>query len=143
MAELRAAASTGSTADQLWSAITDWPGQSRWIPLTRARKVGGPDGVGARIDAWTGVGRLGFVDTMVVEVWRPPHELVLRHTGRVVRGRAGFSIAPTPAGSRLVWWEQIELPLGALGRILWPVAAPFAAAVLRRSLRRVAAIAAE
>lgn len=141
MAEVRAATEAAATAEQLWRVATDWPGQSRWIPLTRARTVAGPDGVGARIEAWTGVGRVGFLDPMVIEVWEPPHRLVLRHTGRVVRGRAGFDIASTPTGSRLVWWEHVVPPLGAVGRVLWPVAAPVAGFILRRSLRRVAAIA--
>lgn len=143
MAELHASVEAPATPEQLWRTVTDWPGQSRWIPLTRARKVPGPEGVGARIEAWTGLGRIGFLDRMVVEAWEPPHRLVLRHTGRVVRGRAGFEIASTEAGSRLTWWERIEPPPGALGRALWQVAAPVAAAVLRRSLRRVAAIATE
>lgn len=143
MAELRASANAAATPAQLWAAITDWPGQSRWIPLTRARKVAGPDGVGARIEAWTGIGRVGFLDPMVVEVWDPPHRLVLRHTGRVVRGRAGYDIADTGSGSRLTWWEQVVPPLGVVGRVGWQVLAPVAEVILRRCLRRVAEIAAE
>lgn len=142
MGELRVSAGTTATPQQLWDTITDWPGQSRWIPLTRTRLVAGPEQAGARLAAWTGIGPVGFTDPMVVEVWEPPHRLVLVHEGRVVRGRAGYDITPWRSGSRLVWWEQIEPPFGALGRAAWPVGAPVAKAVLGRSLRRLAAIAA-
>ncbi len=141
MAELRVSTDSAATPQQLWDTITDWPGQSRWIPLTRARLVRGPDGAGARLEAWTGIGPVGFLDPMRVEVWEPPHRLVLAHEGKVVRGRAGFEITSYGSGSRLLWWEEIDLPLGRLGRRLWPLGAPVATAILRRSLRRLAKLA--
>jgi len=143
MAELRADAESAANPEQLWRTVTDWPGQSRWIPLTRTRLVAGPEGVGARLEGWTGVGPVGFLDTMVIDVWEPPHRLVVLHTGRVVRGTAGVDIVASGSGSRLTWWEDVEPPLGAVGRALWPVGAPVATAILRRCLRRAAFIAAE
>jgi len=141
MGELRASVSTSATPERLWDTITDWPGQSRWIPLTRTRLVTGPERAGARIEGWTGVGAIGFLDPMVIEVWEPPNRLVLRHVGRVVKGRAGFDIVPVGAGSRLTWWEEIEPPFGVVGRALWPLTVPPGVLVLKWCLRRVAAIA--
>lgn len=142
MPELRVAARSTATPQQLWDAITDWPGQSSWIPLTRTRLVAGLERAGARLEAFTGVGPLGFTDPMVVQVWEPPHRLVLAHQGRVVRGRAGFEITADGTGSRLLWWEEIDPPLGVVGRRLWPIGSPLAKALLGRSVRKVAAIAA-
>ncbi|MDQ3112523.1 MAG: SRPBCC family protein, partial [Actinomycetota bacterium] len=88
------------------------------------------------------VGPVGFVDVMVVEVWDPPRRLDLRHIGNVVRGSAGFVIEPLGSrGSRIVWWERIELPFGALGERAWPVVGRLSGWVLQRSLRKLAAVA--
>lgn len=143
MGELHAQISTDATPDRLWAVATDWANQGQWIPFTRARRVdGGPTIAGSRVEAWTGVGPVGFVDVMVVEVWDPPRRLDLRHIGNVVRGSAGFVIEPLGSrGSRIVWWERIELPFGALGERAWPVVGRLAGWVLQRSLRKLAAVA--
>jgi hypothetical protein len=143
MADLSARIDTDVSPQDLWDAVTDWSSQGEWIPLTTSRALGSePMGEGSVIHAWTGVGRLGFLDEMVVRQWAPPHHLELEHTGRVVRGSAGFMIEPLGArGSRLVWWERVTPPFGRLGAIGWQVFAPVARAILQRSLRKLAAVA--
>ena len=143
MGELQAHISTDASPERLWSVATDWPNQGQWIPFTRSRLTGGGrTGTGSRIEAWTGIGRVGFLDVMIVEVWTPPSRLELRHIGKIVRGSAGFVIEPLGArGSRIVWWERIDLPLGVLGRLAWPVVERVSRWTLQRSLRKLAAIA--
>jgi len=47
-----------------------------------------------------------------------------------------MTVLPLPHGmSRVVWSEDIELPLGALGRLGWPIIRPGLAVAVRRSLR--------
>ncbi len=46
------------------------------------------------------------------------------------------------AGSRFVWREEIDLPLGRLGRLGWPIVKPLLAAGVALSLRRFARFAA-
>lgn len=126
--------------DALWAAVTDWERQSEWMLGTRVRVVGGPaEGVGARLEAFTGVGRAGFVDSMVVTEWDPPRRATVLHTGRVVRGSGLFEVFALPGGrSRFVWSEDLEPPLGLVGRLGFPVVRPMFLAGVRASLARLA-----
>ncbi len=126
--------------EQTWAAATDWAGQGEWILGTTVRATGGDGrGVGAEVEAFTGVGRIGFLDRMVITVWEPPHRCHVLHVGRVVRGPGAFDVEARPGGgSRFVWREDLDLPLGLLGRLGWPLVRPVAAWGLQRSLRRFA-----
>ena len=94
---------------QAWAAVTDWEGQSRWMPLTVVSVVDGDGGLGTRLSARTGVGPLGFVDPMVIDVWEPPHRCEVEHLGRVVRGRGIFTVEELTTGrSRVSWTEELE-----------------------------------
>jgi uncharacterized protein YndB with AHSA1/START domain len=126
---------------EVWAATTDWERQSAWMIGTRVRGTeGGGQGVGGRIEAWTGVGPLGFLDTMVITEWEPPHRCVVKHTGRLVRGGGAFEVAEHPdGGSILTWSEDLDLPGGLVGRLGWPAVRPFARIGLERSLAKLAA----
>jgi len=121
----------------------DWSRQQDWIWGTQ---VNGGTGVGAKVVARTGIGPVGFQDTMVITEWDPPRRCVVRHTGRVVRGLGIFEVARRGELSQFRWTEQLELPLGsagALGRwLVLPlgraVVAPLARRGLDASLRRFA-----
>jgi len=124
----------------VWAAVVDWDRQSEWMLGTTVRATtGGGVGVGAGIEAFTGVGPLGFADTMVITEWEPPSRCTVQHTGRVVRGTGAFEVFALPSSrSRFVWSEQLRLPLGRLGRAGWPVAKPLLVAGVRASLTRLA-----
>ncbi len=124
----------------VWDAITDWPRQSEWMLGTtvRATDLGGV-GVGGGIEAFTGVGKAGFLDTMVITEWDPPRRCVVRHTGAVVKGLGIFEVIAVPGNrSRFVWAEELDLPLGVLGRLGWPLVRPGFAWGVRRSLNKLA-----
>ena len=124
----------------VWEAVTDWPRQSEWMLGTKVRstELGGV-GVGGGLEAFTGVGRAGFLDTMIITEWDPPWKCVVRHTGQVVKGLGIFEVLALPGGrSRFVWAEELDLPLGVLGRIGWPVVRPGFAWGVRRSLQKLA-----
>jgi hypothetical protein len=104
--------------------------------LTRAE---GGRAVGESISAFTGIGRLGFLDTMTITVWEPPRRAVVRHTGKVVRGSGAFEVqALGERRSRVVWSEWVDLPFGPIGRLGWPLVKVLVGAGLRLSLRRLA-----
>jgi hypothetical protein len=135
--------------EQVWGALVDWDRQGEWMLLTDVRAVAGNgQGVGARLAAMTGVRlprgllggrRLGVLDTMLITRWEFPRRIDVRHTGRVVRGTGTFEVRPRgDGGSTFVWTEELELPLGALGRAGWPLVRPAMAAGVRWSLRRFA-----
>jgi hypothetical protein len=123
-------------AEATWAAAVDWASQGEWMIGTRVR---GGYGVGSRVEAWTGVGRLGFLDTMEITLWQPPRACHVRHLGRVVRGTGAFEVEPRGNGrSRFLWREDLDLPLGALGRAGWVLVRPLFAYGVQVSLRRFA-----
>jgi hypothetical protein len=100
--------------------------------------VHGDHGQGARVVARTGIGPVGFTDTMVITEWEPPRRCVVRHTGRAIRGAGVFEVVPAGAGSEFRWTERLDLPLGAAGRWGWRLAKPLAQRGMDLSLRRFA-----
>ena len=98
----------------LWRLAMDWPRQGDWMLATRVR---GGQGVGATVVARTGIGPVGFTDTMVITQWYPPHRCVVRHTGRVVRGTGLFQVARHGPVSEFAWTERLVLPWPASGRL--------------------------
>ncbi len=136
MAELVVTQVVEAPAQQVWDLLTDWDLHDRWMLFTRAE---GGRAEGETISAFTGVGPVGFLDTMTITVWEPPHRAVVRHTGRVVRGSGAFEVEALAAGrSRVVWSEWIALPFGPLGRLGWPLLRPVLRQLVQVSLRRLA-----
>ncbi|MFE9743407.1 SRPBCC family protein [Saccharothrix saharensis] len=121
-------------AGTTWAALTDWARQGEWMLGTTVRVTSG-DGAseGSGLSAFTGVGPIGFTDTMRITAWEPPVRCAVEHTGRLVRGTGEFVVVPRgDARSELVWSEDIALPLNLA----------FAPGV-KWSLRRFAAFARE
>lgn len=136
MAELVVTADIDAPAGAVWDVLTDWERHDQWMLLTRAT---GGRSEGATLEAFTGIGPVGINDTMTIVVWEPPRRCVVRHTGRVVRGSGAFEVqALGPGRSRVVWSEWLDLPLGLLGRIGWPLVRPLARRGVAVSLRRLA-----
>jgi Polyketide cyclase / dehydrase and lipid transport len=127
-------------AGEAWAAIVDWNRQSDWMLGTRVRATAqGGVGVGGGLEAFTGVGRLGFLDRMVITQWEPPRRCVVKHVGGVVRGAGAFEVQALADGrSRVIWSEWIELPLGLLGEAGWLLARPAIRLGLQASLKRMA-----
>lgn len=123
-------------AERVFEAFSQWEEQGRWMLGTRVEvRDGDGASVGSTLAAWTGSGPVGFWDTMVLTRWDPPYRVDVLHTGRVVRGTGVMEVVSLPGGrSRFVWSEDLELPLGPLGRIGWPLARPLFLAGVQRSL---------
>jgi carbon monoxide dehydrogenase subunit G len=124
--------------ERVWQVAMDWSRQHEWIWATQ---VSGGTGTGAEVAARTGIGPVGFTDTMVITEWDPPRRCVVRHTGRVVRGLGIFEVVPSGQQAEFRWTELLRLPgplSGRLGR--WTIA-PIARWGLAGSLRRLARLA--
>lgn len=130
-----------ASAAQAFAAITDWPAQSTWMLGTRVWvSHGSGRSVGDGLSGFTGLGRVGFLDTMVVTHYADDL-VVVEHTGKIVRGIGWMGAQPAPSGhgAVLVWGEAVDLPLGAFGRAGWAVIVkPLLFAAVRHSLRRLA-----
>jgi uncharacterized protein YndB with AHSA1/START domain len=119
--------------ERVFAVLTDWPRHREWMVLTTAWTAGE-----GRVEAFTGMGPFGFLDTMTITRWEPPHLVRVRHTGRLVRGEGVFRVQPRGRGSRVVWAEELLPPFGPVGRALWPLVRPVAGVLAGWSLRRLA-----
>jgi uncharacterized protein YndB with AHSA1/START domain len=138
--EIRLEVDVAAPVERTWAAATDWDHQGEWMLGTTVRgTVNDGQGVGGGIRAATGLGPLAVVDTMRITGWDPPHAAYVRHLGRIVRGTGAFEVTERPGGSTFVWSEQLDLPLGALGRLGFRLVRPAFVYGLRLSLRRFAA----
>ena len=113
--------------DAVWDALTDFAAYGRWIPLTSMRTEPGPARLGWAFGGFTGLGPVGFLDSMLVVKWEPPLDgearFAVRKTGRVLRGWADVRLAATDAGGTdVVWREEIVPRPETLGRLVAPAA---------------------
>jgi hypothetical protein len=139
MASLTLRVPVAASVEAVWAGATDWAGQGEWMLGTSVRPTAQDGvGVGGGIEAFTGVGRVGFLDTMVITRWDPPRACHVVHTGRLVRGTGAFEVESREGGATFVWSEDLDLPLGVVGRLGWPLVRPLFAAGVRLSLRRFA-----
>lgn len=121
--------------EQVWQVAMDWSRQREWMWGTQ---VSGGTGTGAKVVARTGIGPVGFADTMVITEWDPPRRCIVRHTGRVVRGLGIFEVVPDGSQSEFRWTELLQLPWPLSGRLgRWTIV-PLARWGLGASLRRFA-----
>ncbi|MFH8838017.1 SRPBCC family protein [Streptomyces sp. NPDC017868] len=120
---------------EVWRRLTDWPAHGRQVPLTRTIVLTpGPNGLGTRFTARTGLGRLAFDDPMEVVRWDPPTAdrpgvCRLEKSGRVVRGWAQVEVTGTRTGdTRVLWTEELSVrgvptafdgPLASAGRLVF------------------------
>jgi uncharacterized protein YndB with AHSA1/START domain len=139
-AQVRLEVDVDAPVERTWAAATDWDRHGEWVLGTTVRgTVNDGRGVGGRIRAATGLGPLAVVDTMEITGWEPPHGAYVRHLGHIVRGTAAFEVRERPGGSVFVWTEDLDLPLGAVGRLGFRLLRPAFVSGLRFSLRRFAA----
>lgn len=127
-------------AQKVWDGITNWEAQSQWMMGTKVWPVDGDGtGVGGKIEAFTGVWRIGFLDTMEITGWQPPNRCDVNHTGRVVKGTGTFEVVSTSdTTSKFIWSEDLVLPLGALGKFGFILVKPGFVFGVRKSLEKFA-----
>jgi hypothetical protein len=128
----------------VWDYVTDWARQGEWIPLTRVEACGPAREVGGRVRAWTGLGPVGFWDTMTITAWEESTDgsgrCEVLHTGVVVFGDGEFAVvARGEDRCSFVWWERLAVPAGPLGAAVWQVVGPLVRKGFGLSLRRMAA----
>jgi len=139
MADFVLRAASPLPARSCFLRLVDWDAHTAAIPLTKLQHEGAAR-VGQRFVARTGWGRVGFDDTMVVEVLRPPAgdqpgvvEIVKQ--GRVVGGVVRWTVTPTTTGSDVTWTQH--LIIGWLPRWMDPLVGAIGRRAYGAGLRRL------
>ena len=128
--------------DVVWELITDWEHQDDWmleasdfVVLTEQR-----EGVGVVAEATVKIGGLKTRDKVRIVGWEPNHRLAIRHEGWV-SGIGEIFLTPVGEGHTYVFWrEDLEPPLGLLGRIGISAFKPLMRRVFQRDLRVLAGL---
>ena len=96
----------------VWKSIADWEKQSEWMLQTKVWVTSEiTDGVGTAISAFTGMGPIGILDTMVVTDWQPPYLCDVVHTGKVIKGTGRFELSELSVSrTRFDWSEEVLAP---------------------------------
>jgi hypothetical protein len=125
----------------VWDELVDWKAHEAWIPATRVEVDGDdPTAIGATFTAWTGFGKLALEDRMRVTecIWDETTQggsCQVEKLGPLLRGHAGFKVAPNGQGARVEWIEDVTVRW--LPRLLAPVAAWFGASGFKMGMRRL------
>ena len=143
MADFVLRAASPLPARACFQRLVDWDAHTAAIPLTKLQHEGAAR-VGQRFVARTGWGRVGFDDTMVVEVLRPPTGdlpgdrpglVQIVKQGRVVGGTVRWTVTPTTGGSDIAWTQH--LVIGWLPRWMDPLVGTIGRRAYGVGLRRL------
>lgn len=121
----------------VFKAVTDWELQTKWILATKVTGVSNDSRrLGGKLEAFTGFGRIGILDTMTITKWEPPRLCEVTHTGKFVKGSGVFAVTVVDDITYFSWTERSIIPFGFIGAIGWIVVKPFAKLALKVSLMR-------
>lgn len=103
----------------VWAVLTDWERQADWMVDARSVAVTSEhrEGPGVRVVCPTDVLGVTVEDEMAVTEWVAEERLTVEHLGNVITGTGTFQLEPTPVGTRVIWREEVEPPLGRLGEL--------------------------
>jgi carbon monoxide dehydrogenase subunit G len=129
----------------VWQVLTEWERQPEWMLDAKDVEVLTPvrEGEGVTIVCPTNLLGVTVDDVMRVTGWRAPSYLEVTHLGRVITGTGAFELEELgPDRTRVTWWERIDPPLGAVGRLgAKLVVLPITRRIFARSLANLAALA--
>jgi carbon monoxide dehydrogenase subunit G len=129
----------------VWQVLTEWERQPEWMLDAKDVEVLTParEGEGVTIVCPTNLLGVTVDDVMRVTGWTAPSYLEVTHLGRVITGTGAFELEELgPDRTRVTWWERIDPPLGAVGRLgARVVVLPITRRIFARSLANLAALA--
>jgi len=97
---------------EVWDLLTQWEKQGEWMLQTKVWVTSEiTEGIGTSIQAFTGVGSLGVLDSMTITSWQPPHTCDVVHTGRVIKGTGRFHLREITSDTTVFdWSEEVIAP---------------------------------
>ncbi|SDO59181.1 Carbon monoxide dehydrogenase subunit G [Pedococcus dokdonensis] len=112
MAEFHLTRRSTAPPAAVWDVVTDFAAYGDWMPATRMRVDAGGPRPGWGFAGISGLGRVGFSDSMLVSVWEPPGPdgrgaFRVVKTGRLLSGWAEVTVEPDGTGTRLDWHEDV------------------------------------
>lgn len=121
----------------VFDMVTNWELQSKWIFATKVSGVGADyHKIGGKLKAFTGFGKIGFLDTMTITKWESPRVCEVTHTGKVVKGSGLFEVETKNGHTFFTWTENTQMPFGVFGSAAWLVVGPLTKLGLVVSLRK-------
>ncbi len=138
---VRASTLIPATPQTLWDELVRWEDQARWMTDADSVRVLSlvREGPGVRLAVRTRVLNVPlFTEQLEVTLWDPPRRLVIAHRS-FVRGLGIWALTPEGPGTRLLWMEQIALPVPFLGELALLAYRPFLGRTMRRALQRLGA----
>jgi len=117
--------------EKVWASLADWESQGDWMLQTTVEVTSEiREGIGTKIAAFTGIGKVGVMDHMQVTKWEPPFICDVLHTGKIIKGTGRFQLSSIDSETtRFDWSEEILAP-----RALFLIIAPGLYAGVRISL---------
>ena len=107
--------------DSVWKKIADWQSQGEWMLQTKVWVTSEiTEGVGTQISAFTGVKKIGILDTMLVTTWQPPHTCDVVHTGKIIKGGGRFHLREVGAETTIFDWSEEVFAPRLLFFLIWP-----------------------
>lgn len=120
-----------ATSRQVWSLLSDIERQSEWMTNICNLEINEAGGLDKNTTFQvTSKGPFGIrvVDDMECVESIKERQLTINHVGRV-KGVSRFTLDPIEDGTRLTWYEDIYIPLGILGKLIFRI-------FYKRKLRR-------
>jgi len=117
--------------EKVWASLADWESQGDWMLQTTVEVTSEiREGIGTKIAAFTGIGKVGVMDHMQVTKWEPPFICDVLNTGKIIKGTGRFQLSSIDSETtRFDWSEEILAP-----RALFLIIAPGLYAGVRISL---------
>ncbi len=130
----------------VWDVLTQWERQPEWMLDAKDVIVESDhrEGEGVTIRCPTNLLGVTVQDVMRVTGWRDGSYLEVTHLGKIITGTGAFELRDHPEGTHLLWWEEIDPPMGAFGA--WGAETfvkPVIDRIFARSLRNLKRVAEE
>ncbi len=105
----------------VWDSLAQWEKQGDWMLQTKVWVTSEiTEGVGTQISAFTGIKKLGILDTMVITTWQPPHTCDVVHTGKIIKGSGRFHLREVGTKTTIFDWSEEIIAPRLLFFLLWP-----------------------